>query len=98
MINEWTSFYANLGLQEMFFEEENLMLLGGKFVVMNMPLLFKTYAKKMMIGRSVMSFVEVECLNVLLDGNRSVAISDANGLNNWWTYQLYINENTDNIS
>lgn len=50
--------------------------------MMNMPLLFKTYAKKMMIGRSVMSFVEVECLNVLLDGNRSVVISDANGLYN----------------
>jgi hypothetical protein len=51
------------------------MQLGRDFVVINMPMLFRTFAKKVAIGNVIMSVVEVEGFNVLLNGGKNVAMT-----------------------
>jgi hypothetical protein len=59
---------------------------------MNMPLLFKPYVKKIIRRKMIVSVVEVDGLNALLDERRNVAFSDGKELYDWWTGQFYVNE------
>jgi secreted Zn-dependent insulinase-like peptidase len=70
-------------LQDELFEGSCLKVFDEKFVVISMPVFFKSYTRKMTQDKLILDIVWVEYLRVILDGNESVRITGDKEIYNW---------------
>jgi hypothetical protein len=89
---------TGLELHDEFFGGNFMKIFKRGFTIINVQLLFRNYARKMIQDKMILNVVQVHDLKVVLDGRRSAAVTDGGGIFNWLFRQFYVDEVLEDVT